>query len=139
MYVSCAEICIFFLQAFKSRCKVHSLQIEGPDDGRAPKLVKLFVNRAVLGFEDAEAEDAEQTLELVDEQLGNRIELRFVKFQNVDRLSIFVGSNQNDEDTSAVTAIRLWGTGVHTTNSKFDLTHPPHLVSTHTFPHIRTT
>lgn len=102
--------------AFKSTTKVHSLQIDGPDDGRAPKGVKLFVNCKALGFDDAESRPAEQELELSSEQLGSRIELRFVKFQSVQTLSLFIHSNQDDGDVSALSGLRLWGAPVATTN-----------------------
>jgi len=72
MYV-CVSVCVFVcllpscLQllitiAFKSTTKVHSLQIDGPTDGRAPKGVKLFVNCKSIGFDDAEGRPAEQVL-----------------------------------------------------------------------------
>lgn len=102
--------------AFKSTTKVHSLQIDGPDYGRAPKGVKLFVNCKALGFDDAESRPAEQELELAPDQLGSRIELRFVKFQSVQTLSLFIHSNQDGSDVSALSGLRLWGAPVATTN-----------------------
>eukprot|EP00967_Tisochrysis_lutea_P078168 scaffold106343_cov30-Tisochrysis_lutea.AAC.1 len=102
--------------AFKSTTKVHSFQIDAPDDDRAPKGVKLFVNCKTLGFDDAESRPAEQELELTPEQFGSRIELRFVKFQSVQTLTFFIHSNQGDGDVSAISGLRLWGTSVATTN-----------------------
>jgi len=39
-----------------------------------------------------------------------------VKFQNVDKLTIFVGSNQDDEDSTALSGLKLWGAPIGQTN-----------------------
>lgn len=62
------------------------------DDGakRAPRTIKLFVNRPALGFEDAESDEPAQEIELTEKQAtkGGNVELRFVRFQNVSHLSV---------------------------------------------------
>ena len=63
--------------------------IDGPHDGRAPKGLKLFVNDTP-GFEEAEDKPATQEFELTEDELGKRLELRFVKFQSVDKLTFFI-------------------------------------------------
>merc|ERR1719335_2192900 len=70
--------------SFKSQVKVHSILIDGPTDGRAPKEIKLFVNKAGLSFDDAESGVAAQELEITPAMLGQRLELHFVKFQRVN-------------------------------------------------------
>merc|ERR1712196_470954 len=100
--------------SFATKVKIHSISVVGPT-GRAPKKIRLFTNRQQLGFEDAENVPAEQELELTTETLGDRIELKFVKFQNVDKLTIFVATNQDDEESSALSGLKLWGTTVATT------------------------
>lgn len=103
--------------AFKSRVKLHSLQLDGPADGdRAPRAVKLFINRGTMDFSDAEGLPAEQALELEPEQLGTRLELKFVKFQAVDKLTLFVEANQGDAESSALAGVRLWGAPLGETN-----------------------
>ncbi len=96
--------------AFNGKVKLHSFQIDAPADGRAPRLVKFFANRIGLDFGDAEDTDAEQAEELEPEQLGAKLPLKFVKFQNVDTLTVFVGSNQSGGDVTALSGLRLWGT-----------------------------
>ena len=91
--------------AFNANVKLHSIAIDGPDDGRAPRDIKLFVNRNALGFDDAEDDEAEQAFCLEPAQLGERLELRFVRFQSVDRLSLFVASNQDGGETTAVSGV----------------------------------
>lgn len=102
--------------AFNSKVKLQSIAIAGPADGRAPKNVKLFVNAMSLSFDDAESGAPAQELEFTPEMLGERTELKFVKFQNVDRLTVFVGSNQDDGDETALSSLQLWGCQVATTN-----------------------
>ena len=104
--------------SFTSKVKLHSISVGGPSDGRAPKTVRLFANRQNLGFADVEDMPAEQELELAPETLGERLELRFVKFQSVERLTVFIQSNQGDEESSALASLRLWGTNVSTTDMK---------------------
>jgi len=102
--------------SFISKVKLHSILIAGPD-GRAPKKVRLFANRNNLGFDDVESMPAEQDLELTPEEFGKRLELKFVKFQSVEKLTVFIASNQGDEESSALSELRLWGTEVATTKS----------------------
>jgi len=101
---------------FNTKVKLHSIAIGAPSDGRAPKEVKLFANRNAMDFNDAEQTPATQALEFTPEMLGERVELKFVSFQNVDSVTIFVASNQDDCESSALTSLKLWGTGMATTN-----------------------
>jgi len=101
--------------AFKTKVKLHSICVAGPG-GCAPKMVKLFANRTGLSFEDAESANAEHELELTPETLGTRIDLKFVKFQSVDTVTVFVGSNQDDEESTALSLLKFWGCEVAGTN-----------------------
>ena len=96
--------------------KVHSISIKAPADGRAPKSLKLFVNKPSMDCSDGESMVADQEIELSAEQLGERLELKFVKFQNVDRLTLFIHANQGAEDSTALSGIKLWGAGLAQTN-----------------------
>lgn len=101
--------------AFKSKVKLHSIAVCGPSDGRAPKKLRLFANRAQVSFDDVESMPAEDELELSPDELGDRREVKFVKFQSLDRLTIFIASNQGDEESSALSGLKLWGASVATT------------------------
>merc|ERR1719152_229602 len=68
--------------AFSTKVKLQSILIAGPE-GRAPAKVKLFANRQNLGFDDVEDMRADDELELKPEQLGERVDIKFVKFQSV--------------------------------------------------------
>ena len=67
--------------AFSSKVKVHSICINAPSDGRAPKQLKLFVNKQSMDCSDAESRNADQEIELTPQLIGQRVELKFVKFQ----------------------------------------------------------
>lgn len=62
----------------------------------------------------AEAADSAgtQDLELGEKELGGEpVALRLVKFSRVNCLTIFVESNQGDEETTVVTKLVLLGSG----------------------------
>jgi hypothetical protein len=54
---------------------------------------------------------AVQEIELKDEDVkaGKPFELRFVKFQNVTSLILFIKDNQGDTETTAFTQLELFG------------------------------
>ncbi|KAF1333124.1 Thioredoxin-like protein, partial [Globisporangium splendens] len=83
----------------------------------APRVVKLFANRTSLGFSDAGDIEPTQTIELTDEDLepNKEIELRFVKFQRVKSVTIFVEENNGAEET-VISGLKLFGERIAGTN-----------------------
>jgi len=64
-----------------------------------------------LGFDNTESLTPAQELTLSPEDIkGNRVDLRFVKFQNIRSLHILVKDNQEDEETTRIDSIDLFGT-----------------------------
>lgn len=59
--------------------------------GHAPKIIKLYMNRLSLGFDEAESVEETQLIELEEKDLAENavVPLRFVKWQNVT--SVVVG------------------------------------------------
>ena len=109
---------------FQSTLKVHTLLItshppksdeEGEDAPMKPKTIRIYSNRAhVLGFEEAEDIPATQTITLNprdwDEKTGTaKIELRFVKFQNVTSLVIFIVDGEGSGEKVRVDRLRIIG------------------------------
>lgn len=108
---------------FQSTLKVHSLHItsfvdEDEDDDEAPmrpKTVSLYTNRShVLGFDEADDIPAVQTVEIKDEDWDKetgtaRVDLRFVKFQNVTSLVLFFVDGAGDSEKLRVDRIRFIG------------------------------
>lgn len=90
----------------------------------APLRVKVFSNRPGLGFDDAESEEAGTEIELKEEHVkagvngggGKAVQVKFVKFQNVDSIQLAILSNQGGEAVTRVDAIDLFGTSMDTTN-----------------------
>ena len=104
---------------FSQAVKIHSMKINAPSDGKGPKTIKLFVNQpSSVDFDQAERMEGVQKIDLTEEDIdGNKIiPLRFVKFQNVTNLVIFVANNQGDEETTVLKYLKLIGIPLIATN-----------------------
>mmetsp|Transcript_23136 Transcript_23136/g.78786 ORF Transcript_23136/g.78786 Transcript_23136/m.78786 type:complete len:164 (+) Transcript_23136:171-662(+) len=103
---------------FKQMVKLQGIVFKGSEAANAPKLVKLFVNRTSLGFDEAVSEPAAESFELSEEQVaeGALLPLKLAKFNNVRSLTIFVENNQGDEDVTILSKIQVFGSGIDTTN-----------------------
>ncbi|GAA5976562.1 hypothetical protein JCM11641_001340 [Rhodosporidiobolus odoratus] len=77
----------------------------------APKTVKLFVNQPSVDFDSAESLEPAQEIVLTEEQAKGMksVELRFVRFQNCNHLSIFVVDNHGSEDITRIDKLELIG------------------------------
>lgn len=110
---------------FNSATKLHTIQItslpptESDDDDddeipMRPKTIKLFTNRTHnLGFDEADDIDPTQTIE-IDEADWNsngtsNLPLRFVRFQNISSLVIFVVDGDGDGEKVRLDRVRLIG------------------------------
>ncbi|KAH7340846.1 PITH domain-containing protein [Rhizoctonia solani] len=106
---------------FNQAVRIRSILIHTADAPHAPKTIKLAINRPALGFEDvdsaAEPDMAQVIEELSPDDIANsrRIPLRYVRFQSVQSLHIFVASNQGNEDETRINAIDVFGQPVETT------------------------
>ncbi|CAN0147761.1 unnamed protein product [Pylaiella littoralis] len=102
---------------FMETVKLHSIDFVAPADDSAPSTVKLYLNRHSMGFSDTDDMSPAQTLELTQEDLvaGSASVLKFVKFQRVTGLSIFVADN-NGAEQSCLSSLRFFGSPVATTN-----------------------
>ncbi|KIP03679.1 hypothetical protein PHLGIDRAFT_121377 [Phlebiopsis gigantea 11061_1 CR5-6] len=102
---------------FNQMVRVRALVLtsKGPAAQR-PVRAKIFVNVPTLGFDDATTLPPVQELELTETQLtqGARIPLRFVRFQSVNSLHIFIESNGGDEQTR-IDGVDVLGTQAGTT------------------------
>ena len=77
------------------------------------------MNRDNLGFEDIDDIDPTQTLDNIDMEQFNEhsdpILLKFVKYQRVTSLTIYIEEN-NGGDITALGSIKLYGKSVETVN-----------------------
>ncbi|KAI4173461.1 MAG: hypothetical protein LQ346_008424 [Caloplaca aetnensis] len=110
---------------FQSTLKVHTLHIaslpstnmgqESDDLPMRPRTLHLYTNRAhVLGFEEAEDLPATQTITLQaqdwDDATGTaKVELRFVKFQKVSSLILFVADGDGNGDKVRIDRVKIIG------------------------------
>mmetsp|Transcript_20 Transcript_20/g.74 ORF Transcript_20/g.74 Transcript_20/m.74 type:complete len:193 (-) Transcript_20:476-1054(-) len=109
---------------FQEFVKVHSVKFtefnSGRDPSESPTLIKLYINRCNMGFEDVEDVDPTQVIELTAADLkedADPIKLQFVKFQRVRSITFFVEENDGG-DVSAMGGLKLFGRTVATTNMK---------------------
>lgn len=107
---------------FQSTLKVHSIHLTSnppfTDDDDAPmrpKTLHIYPNRPhILGFEEADDLTPTQVITLEskdwDEESGTaRVDLRFVKFQNVTSLVIFVVNGDGDGEKIRLDRVRIIG------------------------------
>jgi hypothetical protein len=108
---------------FQSTMKLHTLQITSlptkDEDGEMttsrPTALQLYTNRShTLGFDEADDEPATQKIELGEDKWDAatgtaNVELRFVKFQNISSLVIFVVDGDGEVDKTRIDRIRLIG------------------------------
>ncbi|KAI9509949.1 hypothetical protein F5148DRAFT_1147914 [Russula earlei] len=95
---------------FNQAVRVKSIVLNTADSQKGPKLVKLFVNRLAIDFEDVEdAEEPEvaQILEVPEDAVreGRPIDLRFVRFQSVNSLHRDEGLERVKEATGRLDKI----------------------------------
>ncbi|KAK4180787.1 PITH domain-containing protein [Triangularia setosa] len=108
---------------FQAMIKLHTLQItslppsDDEDDDEVPmrpKTVKLFSNKPHnLGFDEAEDMNATQVIELSEKDWNSdgtaNVSLRYVKFQNINSLVLFVVDGDGDSEKVRLDRIRLVG------------------------------
>ena len=112
---------LMIFMPFQSSLKIHSLHITSippKDEDEAPmrpKTLKLYTNRSHnIGFDEADDVEPTQTTEIKpedwDENTGTaKVELRFVKFQRVSSLVVYVVDGESDEEKVRIDRIRIVG------------------------------
>jgi len=114
---------LMLFMPFQSMLKLHTLQItslppqDDDDDDEVPmrpRKIKLFTNKPHnLGFDEAEDMASTQTLELSEKDWNAEgtatVPLRYVKFQNITSLVMFVVDGDGDGEKVRLDRIRLVG------------------------------
>ncbi|KAI2638189.1 DUF1000-domain-containing protein [Xylaria nigripes] len=113
---------LMLFMPFNAAIKLHTLQITSlpptdSDDDEAPmrpKTIKLFVNRTHnLGFDEADDMDPTQTFEIGENDWNSNgtvnLPLRFVRFQNITTLVMFVVDGEGSSEKVRLDRVRLIG------------------------------
>ena len=103
---------------FRAPAKLSGLKFTFGDDVEAiPSCVKVFINRVSLGFGDAESLTPLQIISREELLSNESVTLRYVLFQNVHSLQLFVEDNGGAEKTK-IGKIDILGTLGETMNMK---------------------
>lgn len=103
---------------FTQVIKLHSILIKGSEE-EGPKTVKLYSNKEHMGFSNVNDYPPSDTVVLSPDSIkGKPVPLKYVKFQNVRSLTIFIEDNQSGSDITKVQKIALFGSTVETTDMK---------------------
>ncbi|ODN02890.1 Thioredoxin-like protein 1 [Orchesella cincta] len=109
---------LIMVYGFSQNVKLQALKIKASADN-GPKTLRLFINQPkTLDFDAAGGMNSIQDIELTEQDLTgeNVVELRFVKFQSVSNLHIFVKDNQTGSETTEIESLTIYGMPVSTTN-----------------------
>ena len=107
----CDEQLLFNLY-FQMPVRIHHLVIRAPELSSAPLNMKTFINRAPMGFDDVEAIDPIEEIEIQEGELQGDIILSFVKYQNVSNLSIFFENNRDGGDVTKLSKLEIHGSSI---------------------------
>ncbi|CAB4390608.1 unnamed protein product [Rhizophagus irregularis] len=103
---------------FNQAVKIHSIKLVPRDMEHAPKTIKIYANRLNIGFDETDSIEETQSINLTktDYEKNDIIPLRFVKFQSITNIALFVMDNLEDEETTIIKELRFIGSPVETTN-----------------------
>ncbi|KAK9883962.1 hypothetical protein WA026_004899 [Henosepilachna vigintioctopunctata] len=112
----CDEQLIISL-AFNQAVKIHSIKIKAPVE-KGPKNIRIFINQPrTLDFDQASSFNSVQDLEIKVEELdGSPVNLRYVKFQNVQNIQFFIKDNQEGGEITQIDHLAIIGSPINTTN-----------------------
>ncbi|KAJ2998683.1 hypothetical protein HDV02_004214 [Globomyces sp. JEL0801] len=104
--------------SFNQPVKIHSLKFLSKSES-GPKTIKTFVNAvSTMSFDDVESQPAIDSIELTPEDLKDGkapVPLRFVKYQSVHHLTIFVFDNQDGSDVTELQQLQIYGSPIEAT------------------------
>ncbi|KAI6043097.1 DUF1000-domain-containing protein [Pisolithus marmoratus] len=116
---------------FNQVVRIRTLVIKTKEVEEGPKTIKLRVNNPSISFSDVEGA-ADNTFAQViqlsaqDVTEGRPIALRFVRFQSVNSLHIFVESNQGGGEETRIDALDVLGVPVEATKDLSGLRQEEH-------------
>lgn len=100
---------------FRQPVKISGLRLQGVEEGSAPAVVRLFANSLDMDFGDAEDKASTQDFTLTAKQCNigaakdEILAVKYVKFQCVTSLTLFVASNLGEEDVTKLRGLQIFG------------------------------
>lgn len=119
----CDEQLLLYVE-FTEKVKLRHLAVRADSEDEAkgatgPATVKLFANAPQMDFSDAESRKPSQELALREADLkGDRVDLKFVVFQSVQSVTVFVETNQGDSDVTFLNRVQFFGMPIEGTNMR---------------------
>ena len=92
--------------------------MKGPVD-KGAKHIRIFINQPLtLDFDQVSSRESVQDITFTKDQIAKctPVPLKYVKFQNVQSILIFVQRNQEDTETTVIQQLKIIGTPISTTN-----------------------
>ena len=106
---------------FPSAVKLHSLAFTAPPS-HAPRTLKVFINKPHMTFDDVEGMCCTQAFEVSPGQTqGTPILTKYVNFQFVTSVTLFLDKGEDDElddEVSAISKLQFFGSVSADTNMK---------------------
>lgn len=93
---------------FSQTVRLSAFSISGPKGDEQPTVVKMFVNRPALGFEDVADVEPAQTFTLIDGDLDKEQKVKVVKFGAVNSLHLFI-EGPDDSEHVTVSSLAFFG------------------------------
>lgn len=100
--------------SFHQMVRIKALRVHSREPSQGPLVIKILVNQPSIGFEDVEdgqESGVAQVIRLSEEdiRIGKQIPLRFVRFQSVNSLHLFVTSNHGGSDRTRIDELDFFG------------------------------
>jgi len=108
-----------FIEAVKLKA-IRIRAEEGKGAGSAVRTVRIYVNNMNINFNDVDSIEPTDVIRLSasEASVGAQKDVKYVKFQNVRSLTLFVEDNQTDDDKTFLNNITFIGTVLAGTNMK---------------------
>jgi len=108
--------------SFHQMVKIKALRVRSHEPSQGPLVMKVLVNRPSIGFEDvqdAQEPEVVQVVQLSEDEVstGKQVPLRFVRFQSVNSVHLFVKSNQGGSDETRIDELDFFWEPCTTCNS----------------------
>jgi len=98
---------------FREKVKIRGLRFFAEakaENASGPKMVKVWVDQPNITFEDAGKKAATDTLAVAAKDLsGTEQKVKFVKYQSVGSITIFIEKNQGDTEVTSLSKIEVVG------------------------------